>query len=382
MTDLWDLAVVGAGPAGAAAALSAAAHGARVLLLEKAAIPRYKRCGGGLIGPSQRVLADLGVDVAALARDTCGRFTFTHGGRRAFTRTAPPFLPMVTRAELDARLVAVAQSRGAELRTGVTVTGFEETGGVVTVSTSAGPLRAHAVVAADGSTSRASAYVGVRCDLVDIGLEAELPRPPGTEWDGHVLLDWGPVPGSYGWVFPKGDTVTVGVIGARDAGPAMRDYYRGFVASLGLDLSTALVDGGHQTRVRQHGSPLQRGNVLVAGDAAGLLEPWTRVGISFALRSGRLAGLAAVGAVPSYADAVQQELGAEVAAGRRALQVFTRRPGVVHQVMRTPPLWPLLQDLVSGRTTMAEQLQRRRVRWLVDLVERTSSEAHGTHAQK
>ena len=340
-----------------------------MLLLERAEIPRYKRCGGGLIGPSQRVLADLGVEVAELARDTCGRFTFTHGGRRAFTRTAPAFLPMVARADLDARLVQVAQACGTELRTGVTVGAYAEEDGTVTLGTSAGPVWARSVVAADGSASRASSYVGVHCDLVDLGLEAELPRPPGSDWDGHVLLDWGPVPGSYGWVFPKGDVLTVGVIGARSAGPAVRDYYRSFVASLGLDLGDALVDGGHQTRVRAPGSPLQRGQVLVAGDAAGLLEPWTREGISFALRSGRLAGLAAVGAVDSYTAAVEAELGPEVAAGRRALAVFSRRPGLVHQVMRTPPLWPLLQELVTGRTTMAEQWQRRRVRWLTQLVQ-------------
>ncbi|MCU1601666.1 MAG: geranylgeranyl reductase, partial [Frankiales bacterium] len=293
--DVWDVAVVGTGPAGAAAARAAAGSGARVLLLEKAQVPRYKRCGGGLIGPSQRVLADSGVDVASLSRDVCGRFTFSHGSRKAFTREAPPFLPMVLRSSLDAALVAVAQEAGAELRTGVTVGAYDEVEGVVTLGTSKGPVRARAVVAADGSASRASSYVGVDCDLVDIGLEAEIPRPAGSDWDGHVLLDWGPVPGSYGWVFPKGDTLTVGVIGARDAGPAMRDYYRSFVASLGLDLSTALMDGGHQTRVRTAASPLRRGQVLVAGDAAGLLEPWTREGISFALRSGRLAGQAAVG---------------------------------------------------------------------------------------
>ncbi len=369
MKDVWDVAVVGTGPAGAAAARAAAVAGARVLLLEKAQVPRYKRCGGGLIGPSQRVLADSGVEVAALAQDVCGRFTFTHGGEKEFTRSAEPFLPMVLRSALDAALVAVAQEAGAELRTGVTVGAYDEADGVVTLGTSLGPVWARAVVAADGSASRASGYVGVDCDLVDIGLESELPRPPGSDWDGHVLLDWGPVPGSYGWVFPKGDTLTVGVIGSRDAGPAMRDYYRSFVASLGLDLATALVDGGHQTRVRTATSPLRRGNVLVAGDAAGLLEPWTREGISFALRSGRLAGMAAVQAIPSYEEAIDAELGAEVAAGRRALGVFTKRPGTVHRVMRTKPLWPLLQDLVSGRTTMADQLERRRVRALVRLVE-------------
>ncbi|MDX6265306.1 MAG: hypothetical protein QOD70_46 [Frankiales bacterium] len=369
MRQVWDVAVVGAGPAGASAARAAAAAGARVLLLEKAQVPRYKRCGGGLIGPAQQALADSGVKIAGLSRDHVGRFTFTHGGRRGFSRAATPFLPMVLRSELDAELVRIAQEAGAQLRTGSTVGAYDEQDGVVTLGTSDGPVWARAVVAADGSASRASGYVGVHCDLVDIGLEAELPRPRGSDWDGRVLLDWGPVPGSYGWVFPKGETLTVGVIGDRDAGPAMRDYYRAFVASLGLDLATAVQDGGHQTRVRAAGSPLRRGQVLVAGDAAGLLEPWTREGISFALRSGRLAGQAAVGELPSYEAAVEAALGAEVAAGRRALQVFSRRPGLVHQVMRTPPLWPLLQELVSGRTTMAEQLERRRVRWLVALTD-------------
>jgi geranylgeranyl reductase family protein len=367
--EVWDVVVVGAGPAGAAAARSAAESGARTLLLEKAALPRYKRCGGGLIGPSQRALRDAGVDVAGLSRDAVGRVTFSSGGRRRFTRSTEPFLPMVLRSELDLALVEAAQAAGAGLRTGVAVGAYSEQDGVVTLGTSTGPVWARAVVAADGSAGRAAAHVGVVCDQVDIGLEAELPTPPGSDWSGHVLLDWGPVPGSYGWVFPKGDTLTVGVIGTRDRGEAMRDYYRSFVASLGLDVATALHDGGHQTRVRAPGSPLRKGRVLVAGDAAGLLEPWTREGISFALRSGRLAGIAAAGDVSSYEAGVEAELGAEVAAGRRALAAFSRHPGVVHSVMRAlPPVWPLFVELVSGRTTMAEQLQRRRVRWLVTAV--------------
>ena len=367
--DVWDVVVVGAGPAGAAAARAAASSGARTLLLEKASLPRYKRCGGGLIGPAQRALADAGLDLTRLARDHVGRVTFTSGGRRGFSRSAGAFLPMVLRSELDHALVGLAVAAGAVLRTGVTVGAYGENGGVVTLRTSHGPLWARAVVAADGAAGRAASYVGVVCEQVDIGLEAELPTPPGSDWDGHVLLDWGPVPGSYGWVFPKGDTLTVGVIGPRSDGEAVRDYYVSFLDRLGLDRATALHDGGHQTRVRAAGSPLRRGQVLVAGDAAGLLEPWTREGISFALRSGRLAGLAAVGDASSYEAAVEAELGAEVAAGRRALAAFTRHPGVVHAVMRwLPPMWPLFVDLVSGRTTMAEQLGRRRVRLLVAAV--------------
>jgi geranylgeranyl reductase family protein len=362
----YDVAVIGAGPAGAAAALAAARAGARTVLLEREQIPRYKRCGGGMIGASQAAVTAAGVDLAALALDRVGRVTFTSRGRAGFTRDAEPFLPMVLRADLDAALVQTALAAGAELRTGVTVTGYEQDTAEVRLTTRDGIVTAGAVVGADGSGSRAAAHVGVVCDQVDLGLEAELPTPPATDWTGRALLDWGPVPGSYGWVFPKGDTLTVGVIGDRRRGEAMRAYYRSFVAGLGLDLATAHVDGGHLTRVRAPGSRLVRGRVLVAGDAAGLLEPWTREGISFALRSGTLAGAAAATDPAGYPAAVEQALGREMAAGRRALAAFSRHPRVVHEVLRTlPGMWSLFIRLVSGQTSLDVQLERRSVRALV-----------------
>jgi len=365
--DVWDVAVVGAGPAGAAAARSAALAGARTVLLERAELPRYKRCGGGLIGLSQQAIRDAGVDPAFLQRDDVGRVTFTSSGRRRFTRQTAAFLPMVMRSELDAALVEQAVVAGTQLRTGITVGAYAEDDGIVTLGTSAGPIWARAVVGADGSQGRCAAYVGVQHEHVDIGLEAELPTPVGSDWDGHVLLDWGPVPGSYGWVFPKGDVLTVGVIGDRDRGEAMRDYYRDFVTRLGLDLRTAVHDGGHLTRVRTPDSPLRRGRVLVAGDAAGLLEPWTREGISYALRSGAIAGRAAATDVAAYDDDVLAALGPEMAAGRRARAAFTAHPGTVHTVFRyLPGMWELFIRLVSGQTTMAQQLERRSIRLLVE----------------
>ncbi len=362
---IYDVLVVGAGPAGAAAARAAALTGASTLLVEREPIPRYKRCGGGLIGASQQAVREAGIDLVGLVRDDVGRVSFTHDGRRPFQRKARPFLPMVLRSELDAALTELAVAAGAQLRTGIVVQGYAEEAGVVTVTTRSGQLQARSVVAADGSGSRAAAYVGVRCEQVDLGMEAELPAPD-DRWQGHVLLDWGPVPGSYGWVFPKGDSLTVGVIGNRAQGDQVRGYYRDFLRRLDLDPKTATHDGGHLTRVRAPGSPLRRGRVLVAGDAAGLLEPWTREGISFALRSGALAGHAAALDPSSYDGAVRSDLGADMAAGRRALAVFTQHPRVVHEVFRyLPGMWELFVRLVSGETSMAQQLDRRRIRALV-----------------
>jgi geranylgeranyl reductase family protein len=366
VTD-WDVVVVGGGPAGASAARTAARAGARTLLLEREQLPRYKRCGGGLIGLSQAAVAAAGVDVAPLSRDVVGRITFTSRGGHGYTREAAPFLPMVARSELDAALVQAAEDAGARVRTGAGVAGYaqDDDDGVL-LTTSDGQVRARTVIGADGSGSRAAAHVGVACEQVDLGMEAEIPTPAGSDWDGHVLLDWGPVPGSYGWVFPKGDRLTVGVIGCRTSGAAVREHFRAFVASLGLDLADGEHVGGHLTRVRAPTSPLRRGRVLVAGDAAGLLEPWTREGISFALRSGALAGAAACADVTSYERDVARELGAEMAAGRRALTAFTRHPRAVHEVLRRGPgMWPRFRRLVCGATTMPEQLARPPVRVLV-----------------
>src|SRR6185369_6393837 len=101
LTPQWDVAVVGGGPAGLAAARAAALAGARVVVLERAAHPRYKTCGGGLIGTSLRAVAPwLDVPVA----ETVDAVTFTHQMRREFTRRSPELLRLVRRTEFDAAL--------------------------------------------------------------------------------------------------------------------------------------------------------------------------------------------------------------------------------------------------------------------------------------
>ncbi|MBM9623041.1 geranylgeranyl reductase family protein [Streptomyces zhihengii] len=378
---VWDVVVVGAGPAGASAAYAAAVSGRRVLLLEKSGLPRYKTCGGGIIGPSRDSLPP-GFELPL--QDKVHAVTFTLGGRMARTRRSRRMLfGLINRPEFDAQLVEHAEKAGAVVRTGVTVSRVEQHGPAVpdrrTVAVVLSPtgssgegseetVLARAVVGADGSASRIGAHVGVKLDQVDLGLEAEIPVPEtvAEDWAGRVLIDWGPMPGSYGWVFPKGRTLTVGVISARGEGAATKRYLEDFIARLGLAGFEPAVSSGHLTRCRSEDSPLSRGRVLVCGDAAGLLEPWTREGISFALRSGRLAGEWAVRVAEShdavdarrqalnYAFAIKAGLGVEMAVGRRMLTVFERRPGLLHAVLTGfRPAWNVFADITRGSTTLA-----------------------------
>lgn len=386
---LWDVAVVGAGPAGATAARVAAEHGAKVALLEKATLPRYKTCGGGLIGLSRAALPP-GFDLPV--RQRIDAITFTQQGRRAKTKRDREggLLALVNRADFDHALAKAAVEAGVRLYEGAAVTGVEQANQSIQSTTSESPvvltladgsrLAARAVVGADGSASRVARYVGVTSRQVDLGLEAEIqvPQSVAEQWAGRVLIDWGPVRGSYGWVFPKGDTLTVGVIAARSsgngnsgAGEATRVYYREFINRLGLSEFPAATDSGHLTRCRTADSPLSKGRVLVAGDAAGLVEPWTREGISYALRSGRLAGEAAAqlatadgttsaAITEEYRERIVSVLGTEMDAGARLLTAFEKRPGFFHAAVTTLPMaWQAFAEVCHGRTTFAALLRFR-----------------------
>jgi geranylgeranyl reductase family protein len=371
----WDVAVVGAGPGGLAAAHAAASAGARTIVLERAEHPRYKTCGGGLIGASLAVATPR---IAVPARDQVGAITFTHRGRRSFTRRSElrPVLTMVRRDDFDFAWYQAAVTAGAEVRQRAQIRTIEQDAESATVTLTDGEtITARTVIGAEGSAAISSRHVGVTFDQQDLGLEVEV---AATEADraayrGRVLLDWGPVPGSYGWVFPKDDELTVGVIMEKGRGAETKQYLADFLTQLGLDGRRVLRDSGHLTRCRREDAPLRKGRVLVVGDAAGLLEPWTREGISYALRSGTWAGEVAARArtpaeLAAYDKLVQEELAPEMAAGRRLLHLFTRHPRLIHAAFATPLGWRAFQAFCRGDLSMARVLRRPSIHLAVNLL--------------
>ncbi|BAL85567.1 putative FAD-dependent oxidoreductase [Actinoplanes missouriensis 431] len=370
----WDVAVVGGGPAGLAAAHAAAQAGARVVVLERAEHPRYKTCGGGLLAPSVALSAD---KFAVPARDRINAVTFTHDGRRAFTRRSAgePVVTMVRRDDFDSAWCQAVVKAGATIKQNSRVRGIAQHPDRASVLLDGGAeVTAKVVIGADGSAGVSARHVGVTFEQQDLGLELELAatREDRARWQGRLLLDWGPVPGSYGWVFPKGDQTTVGVIMEKGRGAETKRYLRDFVARLGLADRAVLRDSGHLTRCRRADAPVRRGRVLVVGDAAGLLEPWTREGISYALRSGTWAGrIAASGAdLDEYDRMVGERLAPEMAAGRRLLRLFGRHPALVHAAMDSPVGWRAFTGFCRGELSMTRVLRRRPIRAAVGFLGR------------
>ena len=379
----WDVAVVGGGPAGLTAASAAAAAGARTVVLERAEHPRYKTCGGGLLGVSRAAVAG---EIELPVRDEIRSATFTLRGGRDFTRShGEPLLAMVMREEFDGALLNRARDSGAVVRQRVQVRAIEQAGGSATARLADGTsVTATVIIGADGSSGVSARHVGAEFAQADLGLELEIavPEPFRRRWAGRVLLDWGKIPGSYGWVFPKGDRLTVGVIAARGQGEATKGYLREFVDRLGLASCEVVRDSGHLTRCRTDESPLRSGHVIVAGDAAGFLEPWTREGISFALRSGALAGEVAAKAATSgdpvatgasldaYAAAASATLVPDMRAGRVLLSAFTRHTATVHQGLSTAKGWHAFVKLCRSDISLAELVTRPSARLSLALLTR------------
>ena len=358
------------------AAHAAASRNKRVVILERCRIPRYKTCAGGLIGASMSMVPE---GVTPPIRATATSFTFSLHGRSARTRkSGAPLVNLVQRAEFDSLLVRAATGVGAVVYDSTVVTHLAAEDDVMRITTrNRGDICGRVVVGADGSAGRSSAYVGVVFDQVDLGLEVELalPSDQSGDWADRILIDWGTVPGAYGWVFPKGDTLSVGVIAERGNQDLTRTYLNDFLSRLHLDQLEAVVSSGHLTRCRASDSPLYRDRVLVAGDAAGLLEPWTREGISFAMRSGAIAGRAAAraaaatstadvtSALAAYADEISSTLEPEMRAGRMFMRAFTRHPRVLYTAMTlVPKAWDIVVRTLSGDASFADILKQPLVR--------------------
>ena len=300
----FDVAVVGAGPAGSAAAAVLAQAGLKVSLVDKARFPRDKLCGGLLSQRSMHAIRNVFGAGCAPPIDATATGAAVFHKRQALVRVdgCQP-LHFTSRRRLDAYLVEQAVASGAVAIEGAAFTAFDPDQGTVAL-TGGRALSATFVIGADGAASRVRKQLGIAMDRAGfaVGLEVEVPRSALARdvLDPEIyfgIADWG-----YGWVFPKSDTATVGIGGLAAANGDMRARFREFcVAAIGRvpeqPVCGSPIPFGNF--VRRPG----RGSTLLVGDAAGLVEPLTGEGIAFAVQSGFHAAQAVMAAIRCQAPA-------------------------------------------------------------------------------
>ncbi len=361
-----DVVVVGAGPAGCAAAYDLARRGVRVLLLDRTHFPRPKACAGGLTVKTVRALR---YDIAPVVQRTVHRLAVSCDLRRQRILSSPdPICSMVTRSAFDAYCLERTQNAGARFAVVEHIRSVAETASSVTLLTERGPIRADFLVAADGAGSRIRRLTG-RFNGIRNGfaVEGNVDRP--SSGDPLMTFDFGLVQDGYGWVFPKGERINVGLYARRSDFPLRR---RALIGYAGRRLGTSSVRRivGLPLGMGGWGYRPGRGRVLLTGDAAGLVDPLLGEGLYHAVISGQLAGRAVAAALASDCDACRAYAAAirpiqrELYFSHGVATAFYRYPRAGHRLLVSPAARLALMGGFSAGLTMSGTIFRGYRFWL------------------
>ncbi|MCL4243025.1 MAG: geranylgeranyl reductase family protein [Dehalococcoidia bacterium] len=365
----FDAIVVGAGPAGSTAARELAASGARVLLLDRAAFPRYKACGGGIPLRTERLLP---FPIDPVVEDSVSLLDVAFRGRHRFVRdSGAPFAHMVMRERFDALLLDQARRAGAEFRPGTTVRAIE-TNGSVRVLAEGFEAEASQLICADGAHSPVGKMAGLGAGIAECAaweVEVQAPAAKLGAYRSTALIDLGYNPWGYAWVFPKRAVLSIGIVLPPGQAGTMKDQVAAYLARLGLAAAPVEIGRGHKIRFRRGGEAIASHAAVLVGDSAGLADEFTEEGIYYAIESGRIAArnilraLSGVAPLTAYQRDIDREVMPELRAARLIGFMFygmlrrAPRPWMVAS-SKFPYLWDAFFAVQRGESTYAREAAR------------------------
>ena len=384
MSERVDVTVIGAGPAGSTAAYRLARAGARVLLVDRQSFPRDKPCGGGLTGRATSILP---FDVSPVVEDAVDkldvRLRYARITRQSFRE---PMALMTQRRRLDHFLAEQAAQAGADFRDHVRVRDIEVGGAGDSIVVLEGGERVAAgvVLGADGANGVSAKALGLGSDrMFGVALEGNAPMTPERErlHRSRVTLELGNVPGGYGWIFPKGDHINLGVGGWGSEGPRLRDHLRRLCAMHGVSDAELSQVRGHRMPLRRAWTGVARGRTAVVGDAAGLIDPLSGDGMFEAFLSSELASEAALDVLAGrahtmepYGPRLKRSLAGHAATAWAARAAIERAPALTWNILRTRPAARFLAHRLGTRPPEMELP-------LIGGVERMARKLLGAQAQ-
>ena len=289
----WDAIVVGAGPAGCAAAWDLAAANRRVLLVDRAQFPRPKACAGGL---TLKAVRSLRYPIDPVVRRWVQAIVLEeNAGSAVKVARRKPVCAMTVREELDAYCLAQTQARGAVFRRISAISSIEQKADRLALRLADGTtLEAAFILGADGVHSRVRALMtDAAWFRTGFAIEANVPYRAGEQYP--LTFDFSPVNRGYGWLFPRDNHVNIGLYvenktGESSLNRAALERYITNRCGAGRDFSQPV--GQFLGLGAAAYRPLASTRVLLAGDAAGFVDPLTGEGIYGAIRSGQAAAVA------------------------------------------------------------------------------------------
>ena len=367
MTAPYDVAVVGAGPAGATAALLLARGGKRVALIERETLPRYKTCGGGVVGRAFQVLPDdvkLPVEHACFAAEA----HFLESEMSFRVERDVPIVSMTMRADLDKAIADAAVASGAELLAPCALIELKQDADGVDLETTRGTIRAAWVVGADGvlsTVARKAGWTHAPRTIPALEIEARVPADVHARFAGVARFDFEAMEAGYGWVFPKRDHLSCGILTMQRGLGGLHEELDRYLARVGVTGVLSLERHGYVIPVKPRRGGFVRGRVLLAGDAAGFADALTGEGISIAMSSARIAAQAILetrdGRVGvAYARALRRDLLPELFIARGLAWIAYRRRGLMRAAFRArgAELTERVADVFLGTRTYRSLVTR------------------------
>ncbi len=338
-------------------------------MLDKAEFPRDKPCGGGVTIRAANLLP---FDLASVTERTANELHFSFRQDKGFNRTSEHDLVYLTqRLKLDQLLVEKALESGASLSERCLIRSVERHPARVVVRANGHSFEGSVLVGADGANGVTARLSGMNVRFVQgVALEGNI-TPKGrfpSEWESVVGLDIGCTPGGYGWLFPKSDHINIGMGAWKHFGPNLREYLGRLVRYYGFEPADVWGLRGHHMPVRLPDSPLMDGNVLLVGDAAGLLDPFTGEGIHSAIWSGMAAARAISEYIAgrsenleAYRTDVEEGLALNLKVSRQYQDLFHLTPGFYLWVAKnTSVLWGLTCRIMWGEQTYCGVMRNHR----------------------
>ena len=283
----WDVIVVGAGPAGCAAAYDLTTSGKSVVLLDRCKFPRPKACAGGVTIKAVRALR---YSITPVVVATVYRIQVSKNLEHSVNlNSSKPMCVMTVREDLDAFCLGQTIAAGAEFHRIGQIQEVRELPDKVVLSASEGDLEARFLVGADGANSQVRRLMGDAAWFhAGFALEAQVASShPGTS----MHLDFGVVRDGYGWVFPEDGHLNVGLYSEMQQHRITRSTLAEYIQKkLGTHKFDCVI--GQYLGMGGRGNRHKHRRVLLVGDAAGLVDPLTGEGIYHAIVSGQAAARA------------------------------------------------------------------------------------------
>lgn len=368
---MYDCIVVGAGPAGATAAYNLAKQGKSVLVVDKESFPRYKPCGGG-VSPA---IADwFDCDFTPVIKNTVSEVKYTWKFDDPVEIKLKGVTPMwmVRRDEFDNFLLEQAIAKGAEFKANTEVKNATFGGESWKITTSNGELEAAYLIAADGVNGPMANLLGFDPAQKVLAANLEVSAEVSERRQNLAYFDFGSLKNGFMWVFPKTDGYSFSGAFVKDQKgkpQELKKQLTNFAEKFGLDLSNSQYTE-YYMNLWQEERPLHTNRAVIAGEAAGIVDPLIGEGIRPAIFTGIKAAEAVTqalagdnNALSNYSATINQEWGADLAKANNVAGLFYKFPKIAYKIgVKRPSAGQTIGKILCGElrySDVAEKISKK-----------------------